>query len=95
MADYETTIRFNLNEPYYVVAFYPIKKNGCCDKDWFLLTANKCPSWKSGINYSCQCACGGWCTTGFETEQEAVNEYRRMCDRTNFLRRITKNEEAE
>ena len=78
--DYSITIDFHLNKIFRVVAFYPISNNGCCDKKFFILTANEADNWKSGINYSCQCACGGWCTNGHETEQEAVEEYRKMCN---------------
>lgn len=79
MPNYSVQLDFSLDEEYSVVAFYPIKDNGCCNKRFFILTANSCPNWETGINYSCQCACGGWCTTGFKTEQEAVEAYRNMC----------------
>lgn len=68
----------NLNH-FSIEAFYPIRNNGCCDKDFFILTSN--PTGEGRINYSCQCGCGGWCTNGHATAQEAVDEYRAMCSR--------------
>ena len=70
--------RFYVGKIYKPVAFYPIRNNGCCDKTFFILTSNET---NHGTNYSCQCGCGGWCTTGCKTEAEAVREYRKMCDR--------------
>ena len=78
--NYSVILDFRLNGIFRPIAFYPIMNNGCCDKQFFILTANKSDGWRSGINYSCQCACGGWCTSGHETEQEAVEEYRKMCN---------------
>ena len=55
--------------------------NGCCKDRPFVLTTNSCPvspQRPSGVNYSCQCACGTWCTTGFAEEDDAVADYRRM-----------------
>ena len=71
------TFNFHLHNPYRAVAFYPISDNGCCEKDFFILTECRHEDGKSF--YSCQCACGMWCSTGFEKEAEAVSAYRQMC----------------
>lgn len=78
--NYAINWSFFIDERYKPIAFYPIENNECCDKDFFILTANKTPH---GMNYSCQCACGMWCTSGFATEQQAVNAYRSMCNKAN------------
>ena len=31
-----------------------------------------------GINYSCQCGCGAWCTTGHPTPVGALKDYQTM-----------------
>ena len=47
--------------------------NGCCKKENVLVTQTK------GIEmYSCQCACGGWCTSGHPTIEGAIAEWGRM-----------------
>ena len=76
--NYTITFNYHLHGPYKVNAFYPIINNGCCDKNFFLLTECKHEDEKS--IYSCQCACGMWCTTGYKTEAEAVKAYRQMCE---------------
>jgi len=48
-------------------------KNGCCDNQPVILTWNRRSDKR--INYSCQCACGGWCTNGHSTIDKAINEY--------------------
>jgi hypothetical protein len=63
-----------------------IENNGCCEKNYFVLTSNKIPG--EGINYSCQCGCGGWCTTGHRKKEDAINDYIEMCKR--YKRRTTK-----
>lgn len=77
MDKYRINLEFviDLNR-YKIEAFYPIANNGCCEKDFFILTSNKSTG---GINYSCQCACNGWCTNGHATAQAAIDEYRAMC----------------
>lgn len=65
----------NVARPYQVKKVLWIK-NGCCHDLPVLLTSNQLPDRK--INYSCQCACGGWCTTGRRTPNHAINDYRRM-----------------
>ena len=84
MSNYSLELKFNLDSKRYkAVAFYPIHNNGCCDKNFFILTENKVqnPDGSTRINYSCQCACGMWCTNGHKNAQEAIDEYRAMCDR--------------
>lgn len=96
MTDYRLELKFRINpNRYKIVAFYPIVNNCCCDKDFFILTANKVPVTEErpkGINYSCQCACGVWCTSGHQTEQEAVDEYRQMCELYRTPKEDTKND---
>ena len=58
-------------------------KNGCCPDLPVLLTANWIKE-DSRWNYSCQCACDGWCTTGCKTPEEAIDHYRRMSDGENL-----------
>ena len=53
-------------------------KNGCCADLPVILTTNKRDD--GSLNYSCQCACNGWCTTGCDTEAEALCHYERMTD---------------
>ena len=56
--------------------FYPVgliyMKNGCCEDRPVVITVSG-----SGY-YSCQCACGGWCTNGHRTATVAVLEYKHM-----------------
>lgn len=64
--------------------FYPIgfvrDYNGCCSDRPILITANKA---EYRLNYSCQCACGMWCTNGHKTASEALKEYEEMTRRNN------------
>lgn len=56
-------------------------KNGCCADRPVLITVNRCevsPERPAGINYSCQCACGGWCTNGHADAAGALAEYEAM-----------------
>ena len=56
-------------------------KNGCCRKLPILIVTNEVIDYDSAtvrINYSGQCACGGWCTSGQRTAQEALDQYDRM-----------------
>ena len=50
--------------------------NGCCKDQPVIITANKRSD--GSINYSAQCACGMWCTTGVNTASEALQRYERM-----------------
>lgn len=54
--------------------------NGCCQDRPILITGNKV---HDHINYSCQCACGMWCTNGHITASEALQEYEVMTRRKN------------
>ena len=56
-------------------------KNGCCENRPYLLTSNKASCWPGGINYSCQCSCGMWCTNGHGTPGGAIDEYEEMTRR--------------
>ena len=74
--DYKLSI--SVLDIYKPLEIHFIENNGCCDKNYFVLTANRNPS--GGINYSCQCGCGGgWCTTGHNNKEAAINEYKTMC----------------
>ena len=47
--------------------------NGCCEGKPVILTRNHVKY--GGVNYSCQCSCGGWCTSGHATPDGALDEY--------------------
>ena len=48
-------------------------KNKCCKDKPVLITKT------NGIEvYSCQCACGGWCSDGFDSVSKAIADYERM-----------------
>ena len=51
-------------------------KNKCCEDKPVLITKTN-----SIEVYSCQCACGGWCTNGHSDPADAIEEYESMCDR--------------
>lgn len=76
---YYVEFKFFIHKGLKIEAFYPIKDNGCCDKDFFILTSNPCDRRPDGRNYSCQCGCGMWCTSGHSKAQDAIDEYRSMC----------------
>lgn len=52
--------------------------NGCCEDRPILITGNR---YQNRINYSCQCACGMWCTNGHTTASAALKEYENMTKR--------------
>lgn len=54
--------------------------NGCCEGRPVIITSNLTPDGRT--NYSAQCACGGWCTTGKDTAEGAAREWMRMNGRT-------------
>lgn len=59
---------------YEPLGFIHIDNNGCCNKDYFVVTKT------AGKDiYSCECGCGGWCTNGHEKMTDAINEYFEMC----------------
>lgn len=49
--------------------------NGCCKDQPVLITKNYM---RGGDNYSCQCGCGIWCTTGHPTVAGAIKDYQTM-----------------
>lgn len=64
----------NVDKGFDVVGVAMIK-NGCCEDEPVLITQTK------GTDvYSCQCACGLWCTTGVPTWDGALDHYRRMSE---------------
>lgn len=64
-----------VRNPYRVkkILFIP---NGCHPDLPVFLTTNRKPD--GNINYSCQCACDRWCTTGCTTAEEAIERYEKM-----------------
>lgn len=50
--------------------------NGCCKDKPVLVTVNRMPNGE--LNYSCQCSCGAWCTTGHPTSVGALRDYQTM-----------------
>lgn len=50
--------------------------NGCC-KDKPMMITMKTPH-SGRKKYSCQCACGGWCTSGHNEISKALEEYESM-----------------
>lgn len=54
--------------------------NGCCPGRPVIITSN--PTMDGHTNYSAQCACGGWCTTGRRTARGAAEEWQKMCDKS-------------
>ena len=70
-------IPVQVSSPYKVLAVVN-DLNGCCKDRPILITGNK---WHDRINYSCQCACGMWCTNGHTTASAALKEYEEMTKR--------------
>lgn len=66
----------------YAITGISYEENGCCEDKPILITV----SIGSVINkkpiYSCQCACGFWCTTGHVTDWEALKDYEEMTRRS-------------
>ena len=54
--------------------------NGCCPGRPVIITSNG--TLDGHTNYSAQCACGGWCTTGRTTAKGAADEWQKMCGRS-------------
>ena len=67
----------NVNPCYRVVGIV-FMKNGCCEDQPVLITENNHPNPKIKKNYSCQCGCGAWCTTGHPTPVGALKDYETM-----------------
>lgn len=68
--------------PIFKVEMIIYMRNGCCKDLPVLLTTN--PRRDGSTNYSTQCACGGWCSTGRETAAQAISDYERMSDGENL-----------
>lgn len=80
--------RGHVPQGWYVGRMYKVHRivydhlNGCCRSLPILVTTNTVlEGEKLRLNYSAQCACGGWCTTGMWTAQGALDEYDRMTRR--------------
>ena len=65
----------NVYGPYIPISAIHMR-NGCCSGKPVILTVNVKPDGR--LNFSCQCQCGGWCTSGQDTGEKAVHQYRRM-----------------
>lgn len=62
----------NIPSAFDLVGFLNIN-NKCCPKKPVLITKTK------GVKvFSCQCYCGGWCTNGCESIQDAITEWQQM-----------------
>lgn len=72
---YEESVPVAISPQYWIIGAVHIK-NGCCKDRPVIITVNKSPL--GGLNYSCQCACGGWCTTGHASASKALEEYEVM-----------------
>lgn len=67
--------------PAYVGKIYSVveilhTKNGCCAGAPILITENTAPD--GSPNYSAQCACGGWCTSGQSSAAQAADAWQHM-----------------
>lgn len=62
--------------PPHVPIGYAYAENGCCSGRLVVITQNERPD--GTMNYSAQCACDGWCTTGCDTPEKALEHYERM-----------------
>lgn len=62
-------------EKCYTVVGIVAMNNGCCKDQPVLITAN---DFNGNTNYSCQCGCGMWCTTGHPTPVGALRDYQTM-----------------
>jgi len=63
----------------YIVTGIVYMKNGCCKDKPVLVTANYLDDGR--VNYSCQCNCGFWCTTGHPTPIGALRDYQTMSNK--------------
>ena len=76
-------IDLNVDDEFTVIGVIKTR-NGCCPGRPYLLTVNRCTISHlrpHGINYSCQCSCGGWSTNGCDTPGKAIDEYEAMTAR--------------
>ena len=75
MKTFISGISAEVNRNDYVILGYVAMHNGCCSDKAVVVTMSRETNHPV---YSCQCACGGWCTNGFENISEAVADYERM-----------------
>lgn len=73
--EYDVKFRAFVSYPYQPIGAAYIE-TGCCKNRPVLITVNKRTN--GTLNFSCQCACGLWCTTGCDTASEALQHYERM-----------------
>ena len=66
----------------FVVTGLSDEENGCCEDQPILITASVATLKNNEPIYSCQCACGMWCTTGHTTDWEALKDYEEMTKRS-------------
>ena len=66
---------YKVNDRYAVTGIVYMD-NGCCKDKPVLITV--CYNKRFGKVYSCQCACGMWCTTGHPTPVGALRDYQTM-----------------
>ena len=57
-------------------------ENGCCEDRPILITVTRATINLEKPIYSCQCACGLWCTTGHTSDWEALKDYEEMTRRS-------------
>lgn len=70
--------KVHLNIHHAIPAGFVITKNGCCEGKPVIVYVNKCEVSKErpeGLNYSCECSCGGWNTDGHATIHEALENW--------------------
>lgn len=77
-ATLEISVPVFVSQQYTIIGAMRIK-NGCCKNKPVIITVN--PLRAGRLNYSCQCACGGWCTSGHSTVSKALEEYEEMSNR--------------
>ncbi len=73
--NHEFTFNSDNVSPVYKVIGIVYTENGCCKDKPVLITKN---NYHGGANYSCQCICGTWCTTGHPTPTGALKDYQTM-----------------
>lgn len=72
---YQVEFRALVQKPFEPIGAVYIK-NGCCKNRPVLITANRTTSGR--LNFSCQCACGLWCTSGARSASGALQQWERM-----------------
>lgn len=90
----QTEIRVNEpieNIPKFMTAIGIVSiENGCCKDRSVAITKNWIGPEKRW-NYSCQCACGMWCTSGHRTAGAALSEYEEMIKKSKKQKEEDKN----